>query len=551
MPTEFQSAIDVCNRALQHVGSERIDPTLGFNEISTRAAECGFAYGKLRTAELRRNVWRFATRRAILRAIDGNTMLLLPTLFNNTAVYFVGSVVADGTGNLWISNTRDNVGNDPQNTTLWEPYFGPVTVSLYDGTQAYFAGELVYTAGGDGTYNVYLSKQNSNAVHPGLPNLWSSATVYSQDDVVIVWPAWSSGTTYSQGQTVQYTDGNVYTSLTNTNLNQIPSASPTNWALVPVLSLSSQPVPITTVVLPPTMTPVSEWSQGTTYALGGIVMFKGRQWVSIQANNLGQFPAAVGSTWWVALTGGTGYISLFDTNLGNNPASAPALWAVGTIYATGNQVGGSDGQIYTSLSNGNVGHDPTLDGGVHWQPTGVLNPWSTAFVQGIGNPLWTQIGGAAFPSGVGLKSISIIYPLNAGPATQDGTRNAFRLPSGYLKVTSQDPKAGSVSFLGAPSGLQYKDWLFEGNYIVSREVDPIMFRFVADVTDVTLMDPMFCEGLACRIAIEVWEKLTQKTGTIGVIEQQYKTFMGDARTVNAIEIGSEEPPEDDYVSCRL
>ena len=532
------------------MGAERLDPVQGFNENSIRSQEVRFAYGKLRAAELERNVWAFATRRAIIRPIDSNTMMLSPTLWSSFITYFVGSIVADQFDNLWISNIPNNTNNDPLSTTFWEPYFGPMTASLYDSSVNYFAGEVVYTLAGDGTYNTWLSLQNANAVHPALPNLWTATTIYQQNDVVVVWPAWSSVTTYTQGQTVQYTDGLIYASITNGNLNNIPPSSPTQWALVPTLTLSSQPVPIQHVVMLPTSSPVSEWSQGQLYNLGNVVIFNNTQWVSIANNNVGNFPNAAGSTSWAQLTGGTYSMSLINLNLGNNPANSPAAWNGGTSYSIGNLVGGSDGAIYQSLVNGNLGNDPTLDLGTNWQNNNTLVPWTTVFSQGRGNPLWTQIGGAAFPFGVGLESPTFVYPLFSGPTTFDNTRNAFRLPNGFLKPTSSDPKAGSVSFLGAPTALQYKDWLYEGKFIVSRETSPIVLRFVADITDVTQMSSMFCEGLGCRIAIEVCEKLTQSTAKVELMSKMYDRFMFEARLTNAIEIGSEEQPEDDFVSCR-
>ena len=71
-----------------------------------------------------------------------------------------------------------------------------------------------------------------------------------------------------------------------------------------------------------------------------------------------------------------------------------------------------------------------------------------------------------------------------------------------------------------------------------------------NVHDVRRMDAMFCEGLACRVAIGVVESLTQSVSKKNSIAAEYKLFMSEARTVNAIEIGSEEPPLDDYIACR-
>lgn len=549
---EFQTPADIANRALQHCGAEMMDPTLGFTENSKNARQTSFVYGKLRRAELRRNVWRFATRKAVIRPVDSNALLVTPSLWVQGSTYFVGSLVTDSSGTIWQSRIPNNTGNDPQNTQAWEPYFGPLTAMLYDSTQSYFAGEVVYTAPGTGVANIYISLVSGNTLDPSLPNQWSISTVYMQNQVVQAFPAWSSGTTYTQGQTVLFTDGNVYTSLVNGNLNNAPNVSPVQWALVPVITLASLTVPVvsTTSPVPSTATPVAEWNQATTYALGNVVMFNGTEYVSIANSNTGNFPNAAGSTFWVAMTGGVFYMSLIDLNLGNNPANAPALWAAGTTYAINNLVGGSDGVIYKSLANGNLGNNPITDGGIHWQNTGTLNPWTTVFVQGGGNQQWRQIGGAAFPSGVGLSELDIVYPLGSGPLTQDRTRNIFRLPSGYLRQAPRDPKAGAISYLGAPAGLDYEDWNFEGNYIVSWDVQPIVLRFVADVQDVTAFDDMFCEGLACRIAAEVMQILTQSSAKLADIMKIYEKFMTEARIVNGIETGATEPQEDDLISCR-
>jgi hypothetical protein len=63
-----------------------MNAALGFSENSQRASETSFAYGKVKRAELGRNIWTFATRRAVLRSIDVNTLLLAPTLWARAMV---------------------------------------------------------------------------------------------------------------------------------------------------------------------------------------------------------------------------------------------------------------------------------------------------------------------------------------------------------------------------------------------------------------------------------------------------------------------------------
>lgn len=551
---EFNFPVDIGNRALQRLGQPPMSLTLGFTDGTKRAAEVGGCYGRLRRAELQANVWRHATRKAALRPIDSNTLLIAPTLWSSTVTYFVGSIVTDALGTYWQSRIPDNLNNQPgQSFAAWEPYFGPLTVSLYDSGAGYFSGELVYTAAGDGTYNVFQSQVTGNALHPALPNQWSANTTYLKDHVVQQFPAWSSLTTYSKGQCVLYTDGNIYASLTNSNLNNVPPSSASAWSLMPTLTLQSQLVPVAANQAPttPGTTPIDEWHETQTYAQGNFVIFNAAVYLSLAANNTGNFPNAAASTFWVACTGGTTYQSLIDLNIGNSPATAPARWASGTTYALNALVGASDGFIYKSLQNGNVANQPALGANpAWWQNTGIALPWTSVFVAGGGNSQWLQIGGAAFPNGTGLSGLRIIWPLGTGPVSQAATRNIYRLPANYLRRAPQDPAAGRSSFLGAPTNEQMNDWEFDGDHLVSSESSVINLRFVADVQDVSRFPDMFCEGLARRIAWEVCEPLTQSTAKIDDIRAEYKVIVNEAKLANAIDMQGDELPLDDWLTCR-
>lgn len=430
----FLTPVSISNRALQHVGATRIDETQGFAESSKNASECAFCYDKLRRAELRRNPWLFAIKRAVLRAIASDTMILAPALWSSGTTYFVGSIVSDETGALWISNTPNNLGNQPENSLTWDQYFGPMTVSLWDDGTSYSAGELVYTTDGDGVARVFLSLENSNADNPATATAYESTVTYRKNQVV----------TYSS----------------------------------------------------------------------------------------------------------VAYMSRIDLNLNNQPNLSPADWASGSTYAAAATVTGSDGVIYTSVQNGNTGHDPVSDDGTWWTDTGVLSAWTTVFTGGTGSIKWLQIGGAEFPMGVGLVTPNIVYPIGTGPAEQSTTRNIYRLPAGYLRHLSPDPKAGSQSILGAPTNLIYTDWLFEGPYIITQDAGPLLLRFVADTVDVPKFDDLFCEGLAARMGYEICEPVTQSTSKRAICKDAYQTAMGDARLVNAIEAGSEESPMDDWLAVR-
>jgi hypothetical protein len=178
---------------------------------------------------------------------------------------------------------------------------------------------------------------------------------------------------------------------------------------------------------------------------------------------------------------------------------------------------------------------------VNWTNTGILTPWTIDLHRGTGSLKWRQIGGAEFPMGVGLSELNIIYPLGTGPSTQATSRNIFLLPSGFLRIANQNPKPGTP-WLGGPSGYTYNDWVLENGFLLSAETGPIPYRFVANVTDVARMDPMFCEMWAARIGLEVCEPLTQSTTKLGTIAKIYDEWHSKAVIANAIEQGPEDSP---------
>lgn len=372
----YLDSLDVANRALQLIGALPIN---SITEDSNNNTVMSFAYDKVRRAELRRNVWRFATREAILRPVDTTTMLLDPVVFDPAITYLQGTIVKDANGLFWISQIAANLGNTPGgNNEGWDMYFGPISISLYDSTVTYQSGELVYKeTGSPGGYAVYLSLQSDNTDNPSTATAWLSTFIYNRDDVV-------------------------------TNA-------------------------------------------------------------------------------------GTMWRSIVEVNHGITPV---------------------EGAFWTALP-----------------------PIPTSSIK------WRAINAQ-------VKNLLFMYPIGAGPASQDATRNVYRMPAGYLREAPQDPKAGAISYLGAPWGMPINDWLFEGNYIITRDAGPLRLRFVADVTRVTQFDDMFCEGLACRIATATCEQLTQSTSKLGSLASQYKLFMTEARLVNGIETGPTEPPLDDYIMAR-
>lgn len=427
----FLDSLDIANRALQHLGAVQITSV---TEDSKNNLEISAVYDKVRRAELRRNVWRFATRRVVLYPVDVNTCAIAPPQWSATVTYLYGAIVRDPNNVMWISLIPDNANNSPGgNNSAWECYYGSRTVEPWNANpspssnQAYYVGDLVYVITGPASYQVYMSRSNENTASPLVASAWSPATTYFADQIV----------TYS-----------------------------------------------------------------------------GAMWKS-----------------------------LLPLNLNNPPALAPVIWLATTTYTIGQLVTGSDLFIYASVGNGNIGNDPTLATG-SWTNTNTAAAWSPSPFAATNPTSWLPM------VGMKLTNLNQTYPIGFGPSSQVYTQNVYHLPAGFLRQAPDDPKAGSTGFLGAPSGLQYQDYVFEGNYLLSSRNGPLLFRFVADIYNVSQMDDMFCEGLAARVAAEACEAITNSTSKLQTVASAYKTFMGEARLVNGIETGPTEPPEDEYVTVR-
>ena len=232
------------------------------------------------------------------------------------------------------------------------------------------------------------------------------------------------------------------------------------------------------------------------------------------------------------------YLSLVNEN-DQDPTAYPAAYDATTTYDMHDTVTYL-GDTYQSVIDLNYGNTP---GGGEWELVPVTQYGVRAGRQwlDLGNPSEALAGAA-------VRSIVMPWPLGSGPSA--GGSSIFALPQGFLREAPEDPRAGGTSPLGAPAGLPYTDRNLASGYFTSADSSPTIFRFVADVDAVPDMDPLFCEGLAARIALEVAPTLTQSDGKLTTIGQVYTKFMGEARAVNGIETGPTEAPEDDYITCR-
>lgn len=117
---------------------------------------------------------------------------------------------------------------------------------------------------------------------------------------------------------------------------------------------------------------------------------------------------------------------------------------------------------------------------------------------------------------------------------------AFPLPTGCLRP-----------IFPTRLGLDWKIENHEGvAALMTNDGTSIELRYIKQVTDPTLFDPLFVEAYACRIALHLCEAITQSNTKKEAAERAYLYAIREARRMNAIEIGTFKQPVDEWVAAR-
>lgn len=114
----------------------------------------------------------------------------------------------------------------------------------------------------------------------------------------------------------------------------------------------------------------------------------------------------------------------------------------------------------------------------------------------------------------------------------------FTLPADYLRVVL--PQRTNL------------DWTIEGGKLLTNDGNSLAdFVYVRRVTDANLMDPLFRDSLACRIALQICEKVTQSSSKKEGIRQDRKDALREARRINAMQRYPGEADTDSWETARL
>lgn len=139
-----------------------------------------------------------------------------------------------------------------------------------------------------------------------------------------------------------------------------------------------------------------------------------------------------------------------------------------------------------------------------------------------------------------------------------GPAYAYPLPADFLRLAPLDPENIAGSGLSIPGTIvtfgASMDWRIEnhldGRAILSNEGAPLNIRYVAIVTDPNLMDALFREALACRMAEEMCEEITQSNVKKADARTDYKAAIQEAKLTNALENVPEQSADSSWVTSR-
>lgn len=207
------------------------------------------------------------------------------------------------------------------------------------------------------------------------------------------------------------------------------------------------------------------WASGTTYAQYDIALGSDSQiYISSVGSNTGNDPTKTTGFWTLYFgptqanqfivnfsgtqvyafgqyaigSNGTVYSSLVNNNLGNDPTVVPAAWSNVTTYAAGNFVTGSDNNVYQSLVNTNLNHNPVGDGGVHWTQ---LQPSANGSIgwqaQSLTVPVSYFAGELVYTLGTTAVYFSTVSSNQTNPTTDT---------TGSWQVMTATPTLAPVSF---------------------------------------------------------------------------------------------------------
>ena len=102
--------------------------------------------------------------------------------------------------------------------------------------------------------------------------------------------------------------------------------------------------------------------------------------------------------------------------------------------------------------------------------------------------------------------------------------------------------------------MEVKDqekYKIEGEYILTDQENNLNIKYIYRNEDTAKYDSLFVEALACKLAFEACERITQSNTKKENLERDYETAMSKAKMRDGYEDDPRDYIEDDWVTARL
>lgn len=131
-----------------------------------------------------------------------------------------------------------------------------------------------------------------------------------------------------------------------------------------------------------------------------------------------------------------------------------------------------------------------------------------------------------------------------------GFAHQYQLPNDYLKLVQVN------DIFVAPGLVDYRQaddsaYLIEGEAILTDFNAPLKIRYVRDITDTGLFDPLFVELMASKLAYEACYEITQSRDGQRQAAEDYKAALKEATLSNALARPPQGIPDDSWSLGRL
>lgn len=120
----------------------------------------------------------------------------------------------------------------------------------------------------------------------------------------------------------------------------------------------------------------------------------------------------------------------------------------------------------------------------------------------------------------------------------------YQLPSDYIRLLQLSEF--KVYPYPPPGGL----YVIEGRRILTNAHAPLRIRYIRQIEDPTFFDASFVEVLACRLAAESCETLTNSNTKKQSAWQEYNEALRRAIRSNAVELAAEAIQDDTWLEAR-